>query len=103
MPKFYEEDSELDIFLNSDEFGTEVDFSGSVINCIFNDDYSQYNNGSVELSGTDPQIKIKKSDFIALSIEQDDECTIEDVIYIVKDIRKRSSGLYTIKLSIKDI
>lgn len=89
--------SDLDTFLNSDEFATSVTYNSATINGIFDDAYKGINMTTGEVESTDPQVIVKSGD--VSGIEHGDTITINSITYYVIGIHADGTGITTIILS----
>lgn len=93
--------SDLDVFMNASEFGSEAVYNGANITVDFRSKsdvvFDGRGDGIHEASGEIPSCYAKESDVIG--IENGDQVTIEAVTYYVIDSDPASAGMIRLYLS----
>lgn len=92
-------DKDLDVFLNTTEFGTSALYNGITIAVDFrsHSDVVFERGGQHQVSGSVPACYCKESDI--QGIENGDTITIDGTIFYVLDLDKPSGGIQKIYLS----
>lgn len=89
--------TDLDTFLDTDEFGVEVAYGSGIIKGIFDNVFIADQQGEVDVETLQPQVTVKTSD--VSGIAQGDTMTIDSVDYNVIGIQPDGTGLTNILLS----
>ncbi|MGJ0848265.1 hypothetical protein ACR77J_16355 [Tissierella praeacuta] len=97
--------SDLDIFINNDEFAEEHDVDGEIVTCILDEDIDKERNINSETKHFEGVFKnqcslfIKTSDIEKPSIQQG--MSIDGFLYSVTNVSE-SEGIYEIELTRND-
>lgn len=89
--------SDLDEFLNNEEFAVEMTIGSNTIYGIFDDEYNAVDLQTGQIAQTEPQIIVKTSDVSGISL--DTEVSINGTTYKIKEIQPDGTGLTTLILS----
>ncbi|GEM_PF-4284330 len=90
-------EKDLDVFLNTDEFGSTALYNGVEISVNFRSKSDVIFSGTHEVHGEVPSCHCKVSDI--QGIENGDLITIDGTIFYVLDLDKPSGGIQKIYLS----
>ena len=89
--------TDLDTFLNSDEFGVNITYDAGTIKGVFDNEFIESNQDEISVEDFQPQVIVKSSDIPGLS--HGDTMTIESVDYNVIGIQPDGTGLTLVILS----
>ncbi len=89
--------NDLDIFLNSDEFGVDVTYNTVTIQGIFDDEFSSAVQGEMGIESTVPQVLLKTAD--VPNVAHNETMTINSIVYKVIGIQPDGTGMTLILLS----
>lgn len=89
--------SDLDTFLDTDEFAVSITYNSTTIKGIFDDEYKGVNALTGEIEATAPQAIVKTSD--VSGIAHGNTLTINSTTYYVIGIQQDGTGLTILILS----
>lgn len=89
--------SDLDIFLNNEEFAIEVTYNLTTFNGIYDNAFIDDQQGGIQAETLDPQIMVKTSDVSGLT--HGETMTVNSVAYKVREIQPDGTGLTRILLT----
>lgn len=89
--------TDLDVFLNSDEFAEIVTYKGAAIRGVFDDAFQVSAPDGLGIETTQPQVVVKSADVAGMA--HGDTMTIKTVVYKVIGIHPDGTGLTTAILS----
>ena len=89
--------TDLDTFLNSDEFAVDITYGGGTIKGIFDNEFIANNQDEISVEDLQPQVIVKTSDVPGLA--HGATMTIESVVYNVTGIQPDGTGLTVVILS----
>ncbi len=94
--------NDLNIFFNDFAINCTINKNNNIIKILFDDNYINYTNASLNFDGTKVSIQILNNDITNNLLKFNDELTINNTVYIIKNIQKNSSGISQIILIEKD-
>ena len=89
--------TDLDIFLNSNEFAVDVIYLAATIQGVFDAEFSSAVEGEMGIESTVPQVLVKTSDVSGAVHGQ--AMTINSVVYQIIGIQPDGTGMTSILLS----
>ncbi len=89
--------TDLDVFINADEFAVDVTYNAATIQGVFDDEFSSAVEGEMGVESTVPQVTVKTSD--VSSATHGETMTINSVNYNIIGIQPDGTGMTLILLS----
>ncbi|GJQ59783.1 MAG: hypothetical protein D8M57_13215 [Candidatus Scalindua sp. AMX11] len=89
--------TDLDTFLDSDEFAVDITYNSGTIQGIFDNAFLEDQQDDVDIETLQPQVTVKTSDVSGLA--HGDTMTIDSVVYNVIGIQPDGTGLTNVLLS----
>ncbi len=89
--------TDLDTFLDSDEYAVQITYNSGTIKGIFDNAFVEDQQDDIDVETLQPQVTVKTSDVTGLT--QGDTMTINSVVYNVIGIQPDGTGLTNVLLS----
>ncbi|MCP4989340.1 MAG: hypothetical protein GY928_25775 [Colwellia sp.] len=89
--------TDLDVFINTDEFAVDITYNSTTIQGVFDNEFSSAVEGEMGIESTVPQVMVKTSD--VASVVHGEVMIIESVNYNIIGIQPDGTGMTLILLS----
>jgi len=89
--------TDLDTFINADEFAVDITYNAATIQGVFDDEFSSAVQGEMGIESTVPQVQVKTSD--VPTVAHGETMTINSTVYNIIGIQPDGTGMTLILLS----
>jgi hypothetical protein len=85
------------VFFDTDEFAVEITYNSATIKGIFDNTFTQDDQGAVQVDTKNPQVLVKSSDVTGLA--HGDTMTVNSIAYKVRSIQPDGTGVTNVLLT----